>query len=213
MLLITRSLHMANLPPTLRQMQGLPGEPAKLDDASLVIIDIQEEYRSGKLPLEGVNEAAAAAKSILEIARKNGLPIMHVLHKVSDEAPIFNPSLPSYAVMAEVAPRAGEALVVKSLPNAFANTNLDDLLKATGRKEIIFVGMMTHTCVSATVRAALDLGYRSTVVADACATRPLPTVRGTKIEASNVHEAALAELADAFAIVVPNANAWLSAVR
>ena len=47
MLLITRSLHMANLPPTLRQMQGLPGEPAKLDDASLVIIDIQEEYRSG----------------------------------------------------------------------------------------------------------------------------------------------------------------------
>jgi nicotinamidase-related amidase len=57
-------------------------------------------------------------------------------------------------------------------------------------------------CVSATVRAALDLGYRTTVVADATATRDLPDLAGGVIDAAVVKRVALAELADRFAKVV-----------
>ena len=62
-------------------------------------------------------------------------------------------------------------------------------------------------CVSATARAALDLGFRTTVVANACATRDLPAIDGSTLLADEVHRVALAELADAFSIVVSDADA------
>ena len=37
---------------------------------------------------------------------------------------------------------------------------------------------MTNMCVSSTARAALDLGYKATVAADAAATRDLPDPMG-----------------------------------
>src|SRR4051812_16755353 len=104
---------------------------------------------------------------------------------------------------AEAVPLARETVVVKKLPNAFAVTPLDDILRKLGRKELIISGFMTHMCVSATVRSALDHGYHATVIADACATRDLPAPDGAVISAMTVHQVALAELADRFATVVP----------
>jgi nicotinamidase-related amidase len=60
---------------------------------------------------------------------------------------------------------------------------------------------MTHMCVSSTVRVALDLGYRTTVAESACGTRDLPDGQEGKILADVVHQVALAELADRFAII------------
>ena len=62
---------------------------------------------------------------------------------------------------------------------------------------------MTHMCVSSTARAAMDLGYRVTVAADGTATRALPDATGgAALTAAEVQRAALAALADRFAIVV-----------
>ena len=61
---------------------------------------------------------------------------------------------------------------------------------------------MTHMCVSATARAALDLGYETTVIADACATRDLADGNGAILPAAIVHQVALAELADRFSTIV-----------
>src|SRR3546814_7791052 len=80
----------------------------------------------------------------------------------------------SGAIHAKAAPAAGETVVEKGLPNAFAGTTLQAELDKIGRKKLILAGFQTHMCVSATARAALDLGYRSTVVASAAATRDLP---------------------------------------
>jgi len=52
------------------------------------------------------------------------------------------------------------------------------------------------------VRAALELGYQSTVVASACATRDLPDGLGGIVPAAVLHRACLAALADRFAVVV-----------
>ena len=103
---------------------------------------------------------------------------------------------------------AGETVIEKNYPNCFTATGLADALKATGRSELIIAGAMTHMCISATARSATDHGYRATVVADACATRPLPGALGGTIPASQVHDTALAEIADGFNVVVKNADAW-----
>ena len=98
-------------------------------------------------------------------------------------------------------PIAGETVVEKGLPNAFAETSLDDALKAVGRNNLILAGFMTHMCVSSTARAALDLKYRVTIDADACATRDLPNGRGGSMTAAALHEASLIALSDRYAII------------
>jgi len=93
-------------------------------------------------------------------------------------------------------------VVEKPLPNAFAKTDLEAKLQATGRKTLIIAGFMTHMCVSATTRSALDHGYTVTVAADAAATRALPDpLGGADLPADQIHRTALAELADRFATV------------
>jgi nicotinamidase-related amidase len=58
-------------------------------------------------------------------------------------------------------------------------------------------------CISASARAALDLGYQTSIAGDAMATRALPAHDGgSPIPAEIVHRTALAELADRFAAVV-----------
>ena len=114
-------------------------------------------------------------------------------------------------IVAELAPAGSEPVVVKGLPNAFAGTNLHEVLRQSGRSTLILAGFMTHMCISATARAALDLGLRSTVVAGATATRDLPDPIGGVVPAETVHRTALAELADRFAVVVPDTGALVAA--
>jgi nicotinamidase-related amidase len=59
---------------------------------------------------------------------------------------------------------------------------------------------MTSMCVDATVRAAVDLGFDTTVAHDACATCDLE-FDGRTIPAASVHGAFLAALADGYATV------------
>lgn len=120
---------------------------------------------------------------------------------------LFDPEGPRGEIFAELTPQAGEAVVRKSLPNAFAHSELDRVLRELGREQLVVCGYMTHMCVSATVRAAKDLGYRSTVVAAACATRDLPGIDGILVDAATLHRVELAALADLFACVVADAAA------
>ncbi|MBL6933588.1 MAG: cysteine hydrolase, partial [Rhodospirillales bacterium] len=165
-------------PKTLLEMSGAPMEPSKLSDSALVLIDCQNEYVSGVLALPGVTAALKEAKKVLARARDAGSPIIHVVHHGRPGGGVFDPEGPSSEIAPDVAATNGEAIVPKALPNAFAGTNLNVLLEETGKKELIIVGFMTHMCVSATARAATDLGYRNTIVATATATRDLPGPNG-----------------------------------
>ena len=191
---------------TMLQMAGATPTPATMADGILLIIDAQREYTDGLMPLPGVEPAIEALAVLLEKARKAGAPIVHVRHQSKGKA--FNPSSSGYEIVAPLAPRAGEIIVDKALPNAFAGTDLAKQLAVSGRKNLIVGGFMTHMCVSASVRAALDHGYRSTVVAAACGTRDLPDPLGGVQTADAVHRATLAALGDRFAVVVPDLAAW-----
>ena len=187
---------------TLLQMSGADLTPNALSDSVLVLIDMQGEYRTGALPLPDVDSATAEAAALLERARAAGTPVVHVAHKGAAGS-VFDLDGPGGALLDPVARRDGEAYVVKDKPNAFADTDLHDILQKTGRRKLIVVGFMTHMCVSSTVRAGFDLGYWSTVVANACATRGLPAPVGKdEISAGDLHRAALASLSDRFAIIV-----------
>ena len=187
-------------PKTLLELSGADMSPPPLSGATLVIIDAQNEYLDGKLALPGVKPAVDALAKLLAKAREAGAPIVHVQHK-GRAGGLFDLDARGGAIIDAVKPAGGEAIVHKPLPNAFAQTDLDAALKKIGRTQLVIAGFMTHMCVSSTARAALDLGYKALVAADAAATRDLPDPMGGVIPADALHRAALAGLADRFAIV------------
>lgn len=199
---------MSDTPKTLLAMADAAWPPARFDDATLVIIDAQREYADGGLPLAGVAAAIAEAAQVLAATRRHAAPIIHVVHHSPPGSGLFDASAPFAEIVPELTPRADEAVVAKKLPNAFAGTDLAERLRATGRSEIILLGFMTHMCISATARAALDLGFKVTIVAAATATRALPdALGGPAIAAEIVQKTALAELADRFATIAADAAA------
>ncbi|MGJ4887092.1 cysteine hydrolase family protein [Bradyrhizobium sp. HKCCYLRH3099] len=187
-------------PSTLLQLAGADLSLPSLAQSSLVLIDIQNEYREGPLALPDAEAAIAQATRLLARARAAGSVIIHVAHQ-GREGSLFDRTAPRGAIVDAVAPLPGEAIVEKTLPNAFAGTDLQARLTAAGHKNIVLAGFMTHMCVSSTARAALDLGWRVTIDAGSCATRDLPDGKGGALSAALIHEVALAELADRFAII------------
>ena len=189
-----------NQPKTLLQMAGADLMPNALSDSALVLIDCQIEYVSGAVPLGGVEAALEETERVLTRARDANAPIVHIVHK-GQAGGVFDLDGAGDQIAPQVAKGDGETVISKELPNAFAGTALNDTLQGLGATQLFFVGFMTHMCVSASVRAALDLGYRPTIVSGAAATRDLPTPTGGVIDA-----ASLAALADRFAIVVQTAD-------
>lgn len=193
---------------TMLQMAGAAPTPATMADGVLVIIDAQREYTDGLLPLTGVAAAVEALALLLEKARKAQAPVVHVRHKGSTTGKAFNPTLSGFEIVKLLTPRDGEMVIDKGLPNAFTGTDLAKHLQASGRKNLIVGGFMTHMCVSATVRSATDHGFMSTVAADTVATRDLPDATGgATVTADAVNRITLAALSDRFAWVVPKASA------
>jgi nicotinamidase-related amidase len=202
-------------PRTLLQIAGAPAAPSPLHASALVIIDAQLEYTIGRLPLHGVDRAVAEIARLLDLARREGVPVVHIVQHSAPGRPLFDKSTRFVEIVPELTPIEGETVIAKALPNAFAGTDLEQTLRAIGesdgRRELILAGFMTHMCVSATSRAALDLGFRNTVVAAATATRDLPDPLGGTVPAETLHRTALAELADRFAVVVPDVRSLAEA--
>lgn len=192
-------------PTTFRELAGLPTRPEPLAESAIVLVDCQREYVDGAVLVPGMKAALDEARQLLERARREGAPIIHIAHRGPPGASFFDPDGPYCAIVPEVAPADGEPVVNKGTPNAFAGTDLASRLKVVERKQIVFAGFMTHNCISATVRGAFDHGYACAVVAAAAATRDLPDGLGGVISADIVHRAALAGLADRVATVVETA--------
>jgi len=191
---------------TLMQLAGAPSTPKPIAESALLLIDMQKQYTHAPLALPDVAGATESGAHLLERFRHAGRPVIHIQHK-GQEGGLFDPTDEVFEILGPVAPQGHERVFHKTLPNAFAKTELDSHLRAEGINHLTVIGFMTHMCVSSTVRAALDLGIGCTLVASACGTRDLPDGQGGVISADALHRAELSALSDRFAIVVPDEQA------
>jgi len=175
-----------------------------MSDRALLIIDIQNDYfPGGTMELEGADAAGRKAAEALAAFRAKGLPVFHVRHlSTRPGAGFLVPGTEGAEIHSSVRPAAGEPLVEKNFPNSFRGTDLQQRLERAGIKQLVVAGMMTHMCVDSSVRQAFDLGYRVTLLADACATRA-QSIGGETVSAKQVHAAFLAALNGLFAKVAP----------
>ena len=177
-----------------------------MNTTALLIIDLQNDYfpswPGARWPLVGTEAAAAQARRLLEVFRAQGRPVVHVRHEnPSPDAPFFAEGSAGALIHDCVAPIDGETVITKRFPNSFRDTPLKARLDALGVDALVIVGAMSHMCIDAGTRAAVDLGYTCTVVHDACATRD-QVFAGHTVPAAQVHAAFMAALGSAYARVM-----------
>lgn len=174
-----------------------------MTDTALVLVDIQNDYFDGGLwPLDKMDQASDNAARVLAHARKQGIMVVHIHHEIpSADAPFFRPGTKGAEIHPKVAPAAGEDVILKHKPNSFLDTRLHDTLASRGISQLVVIGAMSQMCVDATTRAASDLGFKVTVVHDACAARDAE-FGGVAVPAAQVHAAFMSALDGTYAKLV-----------
>lgn len=190
---------------TLRSLMGLPVNPAGISASALIMVDLQNTYTQGVMQLEGVEPAVVQAKALLARFRDAGRPVIHIIHDAGVGSP-YDITGEIGQIISAVAPLPGEAVIAKNYPSSFEKTDLDAQLKTLGISNIVLAGFMTHMCINSTARAGFNHGYSPTIVASTTATRALPVAGGDVVPAKAVHQAALAAVADLFALVIPGVS-------
>ncbi|MDQ2151194.1 cysteine hydrolase family protein [Alcaligenaceae bacterium C4P045] len=193
--------------PTIRAMSGAT-PIAGLDPAStaLVVIDFQNEYFTGRMPIPDGAAALANAKRLIQFADQARIPVYHVQHVAPAGSPVFAIDGPTVAFHPDIQPRAKDGVVQKENVSAFVGTDLDARLKAANIKTIVIAGLMTHACIAGAARDAAPLGYTVVVASDATATRDIQRVNGERVGHASLHAAALAEIEDTFGDVLSTAQ-------
>src|SRR5207249_10470180 len=72
-----------------------------------------------------------------------------------------------FQIVEELAPLAGDVVIVKSRYSGFFGTNLDSMLRSRGVRNLLMVGIASNVCVESTLRDAYFLEYWPVMVADA----------------------------------------------
>jgi nicotinamidase-related amidase len=188
--------------PTIRVIAGAP-ETSKVvpSTTALLVIDFQEEYFSGRLPIPNGVAALENAKLLIEKADHAGMSVFHVQHVAPSGSPIFAEDGETVAFRRDITPAEHHAVIRKSEVSVFQGTDIDAQLKAAGATTLIITGLMTHACVAGAARDAAPLGYHVIVAADASATRDLSNYQGIVIPHEQLHQSALVSLEDTFAEV------------
>jgi nicotinamidase-related amidase len=132
------------------------------------------------------SEMLAAARRLLDGARGQGVPIIHVrlavrphYRDVIQNGPLFRQWVElgawqegtwGVAFYEGLGPVDAELVVTHIRNNPFFGSPLETLVAMHGPRRLICAGVSTAYAVESTVRHASDLGYEVVVAADACST-------------------------------------------
>jgi nicotinamidase-related amidase len=168
-------------------------------NTALVIIDVQNDYfPNGKKELSGSMDAVKNIQAVINHCRSKKYKIIYIQHIASKpNAPFFVEGTDGIEIHESIRPQDTDEIIVKHFPNSFRETSLKEYVAENQITDLVFVGMMTHMCVDTTVRAAFDLGYTNTLIADCCATLDL-SYNNETVQAKEVQNAFLAALNGTF---------------
>ncbi len=178
---------------------------------ALLVIDFVRAYLVPGSPLyAGVEQARTDCVTLLQAARKAGIPVLHTRVEFQpggrDGGVFFRklPALacfeagrhPELAAFAEgLEPAAGETVITKQYASAFFGTSLASTLTAVGVDTLLIAGLSTSGCVRASAVDACQHGFVPVVVREAVGDR-----------APGPHEANLFDLQAKYAEVAPLAT-------
>lgn len=169
---------------------------------ALLVIDVQKAFEDKKWGERNNLDAEENIDQILEHFRREGETVIHLQHVSSHRDSRFYIEKEGVEFKEIVTPLAHESVIQKTVNNAFIGTNLENRLKETNIEHVVIVGLTTPHCVSTTTRMSGNLGFHTTLIADATAAFELTDYRGVTYGADLVHNLTLATLHEEFARVI-----------
>ena len=177
-------------------------------ERALLVIDVQNEYFSGALP---ITHPAGHLETILRVmdASAGKVPTVVIQHHFPQpDKPFFRRGSDGWQLHPEVARRPRDLLIEKTLPGSFTGTPLEDWLRERGIKTVAIAGYMTHMCCDTTARQAVHRGLAVEFLRDATGTLPLSNAAG-QVTAEELHRSILCAQQMLLSDVV-TADDWLS---
>lgn len=158
---------------------------------ALVVVDVQNEYFSGALPITYPQGHFANILRVMDVAAASDIPVVVVQHTFPQpDKPFFQRGTPEWALHPEVQARPYTLLLEKNLPGSFTGTTLEPWLHQQAVDTVVIAGYMTHMCCDATARQAVHRGFSVEFLSDATGTLPLKNTAG-EVSAEELQRAIL----------------------
>lgn len=174
---------------------------------ALLVIDVQNEYFTGKLPIHNRDASLENILKAIDYANSAGIKIVLIKHVIPNpEAPVFAVRSFGAELKKEVTEQPHNLIIEKNLPGSFTGTGLEEWLRTNHIDALTICGYMTHLCCDTTSRQAVHLGYKVEFLSDATGTLDLSNNAGS-VDAKTLHETILIVQAARFADVLTT-EAW-----
>lgn len=178
---------------------------------ALLVIDVQNEYFTGKLPVTYPEGSFEKILKVMDAAKEKGIPIVVIQHSAPQpDAAVFRKGSEEWALHREVKARDFDVLIEKTLPGSFTGTSLEEWLRGRGITALVIAGYMTQMCCDTTARQALHLGFQVKFLSDATGTLAFSNQAGS-VAAEELHRAILVTQEFRFAKVM-SADEWIHAL-
>lgn len=179
---------------------------------ALLVIDVQNEYFTGKLPIVHPNFNFLNIIHAIDIANSHLMPVFFIQHTSLDtEKKTFIKGTKEWELHSKIKDKKHSFIIEKNYPDSFTKTNLHDLLKQKDCDTVVITGYMSHMCCDTTARHAFHLGYNVEFLADATGTLTISNYAG-KIQAEELHRAVLVTQAACFSHVM-NLLEWEKSLK
>ena len=147
---------------------------------ALLVIDVQNEYFDGALPITYPSGHLETILQVMDAANHAKVPTAVIRHHQADpESPIFRLNSGAWQLHAEVEGRPRDILIDKQLPGSFTNTKLEEWLSSVNADTVSISGYMTHMCCDTTARQAFHSGYQVEFLGDATGTLSVENEAGS----------------------------------
>ncbi len=140
---------------------------------AVIIIDMIVDFVTGKFGGEHAQKIIPNIKRLSEAARRRGIPVIYACdahNRWDPEISIWGEhamlETKGSEIIPELAPKPEDFIIKKRTYSAFFQTELDDLLKKLGVKEVILTGVVTDICVQHTAADAFFRGYLIVIPSD-----------------------------------------------
>jgi len=165
----------------------MPDKPKR----ALLVIDVQNEYFTGKLPVTYPSGSLTNLLSAMDAAHEHEMPVVAIQHaSPQPDAPVFRKGGKEWELHPEVAARPHDVLIHKALPGSFTGTELETWLRERGVETVVIAGYMTQMCCDTTARQAVHLGFGVEFLSDATGTLAIKNDAG-EVSDEELHRAIL----------------------
>ena len=179
---------------------------------ALLVIDVQNEYFSGKLPVTDPPGSLENILRAMDAASATSVPVVVIQHAAPQaDSAVFRKGSREWELHPGIAARHREVLVHKSLPGSFTGTELEAWLRAHQISTVAIAGYMTQMCCDTTARQAMHLGFGVEFLSDATGTLAFKNAAG-EVSAEELHRAILVTQQARFSQVM-KAESWIRSLK